>query len=223
MKRTFFINLLFLRKILDESSFLMRLVKLSLYFEFLLPSRMLFENRVARFFGWAYTMFMVFLTFILPMISIYFLFPIFYILTLGFEGTLLHIYIRLYPKEIKRLDSFLYKSYFREYFLGNPGSKLSRFMGGAAVSYFGCLGGLCIENKIALDNTVETIHEARKAGLEPDFNFFTQQLELNKREMPFHSTANRISELVDRTSFGAGMNEKGTNIEISVDRKNGKP
>ena len=152
-----------MHRVKNEKFFFKKLFLFSLYLEYLLPYRILLENSFRRKYEKTYMFIFVFYT--LPLFSPYLILVNFYILNILFIGCCGYIYLKIYPKSVETLDAFLYKSYFREYFLGNPTSSAGKLAAGVVGAWAFKVTGSTIESTIATKQGLLTFKEMRESGV----------------------------------------------------------
>ena len=162
---------------------------------------MIIENKLSRRFGYSYTIFLYFSLWILITASPIFLILGFFVFELAFFGSIGYLLLRFDKSYKEKLDSFLYTSYFRFYFLGNPMGRHFAHLRLAttgvclwAVKVYGTVLELDAASKLAK----QSVLDAREAGLEPDLKFFIEQQDKAYKNMPIEYTSNTIKEGVSK-------------------------
>jgi hypothetical protein len=206
MRRFIKCNYVFLHRVKDEKSFFRKLFLFSLYLEYLLPYRILLENSFRRKYEKTYMFTFIFAFYTLPLFSPYLILVNFYILNILFIGCCGYIYLKIYPKSVETLDAFLYKSYFREYFLGNPTSSAGKLAAGVVGAWAFKVTGSGVENVTAMKYAVHSYKDMKEAGTpmpatsEEHIRLIRDLAADYKKSMPLEWTSNLIVDSINRVT-----------------------
>jgi hypothetical protein len=118
LKQEYQIHSTFLSRLLTFSDkFLLKLLKFTIYVEFLAPSRYLASNTWAPVLAPFVTV-LYWFALRSPSVSVWFKLFIFYHFVLLIEGTFIHFVVRFFPNTKSQLDTFFYGADMTEAFLG---------------------------------------------------------------------------------------------------------
>ena len=140
----------------SSDKFLLKLLKLTIYVEFLAPSRYLASNTWVPVLAPFVTV-LYWFALRSPSVSVWFKLFIFYHFALLIEGTFIHFVVRFFPNTKSQLDTFLYGADMTEAFLGNPGSQAVRTLARVGISALGASGLWAGEEFAATENVTNEI------------------------------------------------------------------
>ena len=207
MKRFILYNLIFLKYVNNETSIRTKLFKLSIYFGFLLPNKLLIENYVGRRYPNTYMVIFIFFFYTLPLFkTIPTLILFFYIIGILVDGFIIHCYTKLYLESIKTLDNFLYKTHLRKYFLGNPGSYTFNFIRGGLAAYAFKVCGSHVEDLLSTRAAADQCLIMKKLEILPEdtiskIELFQSLKKEFKQSMPIEWSSNLVVDSINKV-FG---------------------
>ena len=206
MKKFLLINYIFCNRIIQkESSWIKCYIYFFVFLTFLLPGKIICENKFIRKYTWSYIFFLIVIMHLLYIYSdvtktFYGIFIILVIVDNVVLGTIGWIITKIHPPFINILDKWMFGIHFRRYYLGNPLSLRSK-IGAGFLSAFGLHLGLntteiVISSKVALTE----LNELAKAGHIPSdishLEKYMQLKEQNFRAMPKQQATQFIYECI---------------------------
>ena len=168
------------------------------FFCLFLPYKVLLENKLSNRFGYAYLIFLIVFLYLATLLNPFFLLLDLCVFELIIFGSVGYLLIKFDKNYKEKLDSFLYTSYFRSYFLGNPLTKSIR-LGVMTLGLWGAkVSSSCLEFSVATKLAKQWVLDAREVGLEPDISFFNEKFKEAHKNMPVQYSTTLVKEQVSK-------------------------